>query len=112
MMAINPKTPFPDSLKLETITKFYHESILHRQKTSTIWNRTRQSNSKYNKHHTQRQTMQRIPGICECCGISGHDIRTTGYDFAASFILTNDFLRKNSNMKKQVLSKFKSYQKN
>ncbi len=40
MMAINPKTPFPDSLKLETITKFYYESILHRQKTSTIWNRT------------------------------------------------------------------------
>ncbi len=56
--------------------------------------------------------MQIIPGICECCGVSGHDIRTTGYDFAASFILTNDFLRKNSNMKKQVLSKFKSYQKN
>ena len=72
----------------------------------------RQSSQKYGRTYTQQQPRQRIQAICECCEISGHDIRTTGCDYAASFILTNDFLRKNQNMKKQILSKFKSYQKN
>ena len=51
----------------------------------------RQTNSRYNKNHTQRLPRQRIQAICECCGISGHDVRTAGCDYAASFILTNDF---------------------
>ena len=95
-MAINPKTPFPNSLTLETlpytIMKVYSIAEKHvlfgtGQSTLVACVMTqRQSNSKYNKNHTQQQTRQKIPAICECCGVSGHNIHTTGCDFAASFI--------------------------
>ena len=96
MMVINPKTPFPNSLTLETlpytIMKVYSIAEKHvlfgtGQSTLVACVMTqRQSNSKYNKNHTQQQTRQKIPAICECCGVSGHNIHTTGCDFAASFI--------------------------
>ena len=39
-------------------------------------------------------------------------MQSTGCDDTAPFILTNGYLRKNPNMTKHILSKFKSYQKN
>ena len=62
----------------------------------------------------QQRTSQRrsIPQICPCCGIAGHDANHTGCDYAASFIMTNAFLRNNSSMKQSILTKFKQHQKN
>ena len=57
----------------------------------------------YNKRRPPQSTnnapRQRIHNVCECCGIAGHDVRTTGCDFAASLMLANDFLQQNRSMK-------------
>ena len=53
-----------------------------------------QSSQKYVRIYTQQQSRQRIQAICEYCGISGHDICTTGCYYTASFILSNNFLQK------------------
>ena len=37
---------------------------------------------------------QHTTTICSCCGISVHDVKTTGCDFAASFLLTSSYLKK------------------
>ena len=52
----------------------------------------------------------RIDTICTCCGISGHDVATTGCDYAASFLLTKDYLKRNPHMKRNIINNFKTYQ--
>ena len=48
--------------------------------------------------------------ICAYCGIAGHDVYSTCCDFAASMILSNEFLQKNRMTKRQMIDKFCTYQ--
>ena len=70
------------------------------------------NNNRRNNYNdsTKTITRQRIDTICRCCGINGHDVNTTGCDFAASFLLTTDYLRNNPQTKRNIINNFKAYQ--
>ena len=70
----------------------------------------RQPTSRNNRQQTFPRQVTNT--ICRCCGIAGHDVGSTGYDYAASFIMTNAYLRNNSNNKQFIISQFKQHQQN
>ena len=116
----NPTAKFPPSLTLEilpyTIMKSYtteekNELFTdHSNETTTpvvnVFNR--RTNTRSQSQITNQR--QRLNKTCQCCGISGHDVKTTGCDFAASMLLCNDYLKKNPQMKRKILTNFNNYQ--
>ena len=67
-------------------------------------------NQRKPSQHNTSGTRQRTQCVCSCCGIAGHDVYTTGCDFAASMMLANDFLQKNRTTKRQIIDRFRIYQ--
>ena len=123
MLKTQPSTTFPHLLTLNavpyTIMNVYSE--LEKQElfgsknittnnaiVNSFTSRRQQSQSTYQTRPTT--TRQRLPTICPCCGIAGHDIHTSGCDLAASLMLTNEFLQQNRSMKRTIIQKFRAYQ--
>ena len=121
MLKTQPTTSFPHLLSLHavpyTIMNVYSETEKH-ELFGTTNNTTSTPTVRaisYNQHHQSRQNSTSKPrvrtqNICACCGIAGHDVYTTGCDFAASIMLSNDFLQKNRTTKRQIIDKFRNYQ--
>ena len=123
MLKTQPSTTFPHLLTLNavpyTIMNVYSE--LEKQELFGSGNNTT-DNAIVNAFSGRRQQpqstyqtqtpppRQRLPTICSCCGIAGHDIHTSGCDFAASLMLTNEFLQQNRSMKRTIIQKFRAYQ--
>ena len=112
----NPSATFPPSLTVEilpyTVMKSYTTEEKHALFTDTDTTPTvRAFSGTYTNKGTQPTVQrQRTSTICPCCGISGHDVNTTGCDFAASFLLTTTYLRNNPRMKRNIITTFKQYQ--
>lgn len=114
-----PNAKFPPSLTVEilpyTIMKSYsteekHTLFTDYQPSTPVVNAL--TNRYQSTPHTQLNVQrQRTNTICSCCGISGHDVKTNGCDFAASFLLTSSYLKNNQQMKRTIITKFKEYQK-
>lgn len=115
----SPQAKFPPSLTVEilpyTIMKSYTTEEKHELFTNTDTTpvvrafKDNKRNFRYN-NKTTTTNRQRIETTCKCCGISGHDVNSTGCDFAASFLLTTDYLRNNPHMKRNIINNFKAYQ--
>ena len=113
-----PNAKFPPSLTVEilpyTIMKSYSTEEKH-----TLFTDYDNSAPVVRTFKNRKQSMtqnqifgqrQRTNTTCRCCGISGHDVESTGCDFAASFLLTSTYLKNNPHMKRTVISKFKKHQ--
>ncbi len=115
----SPQAKFPPSLTVEilpyTIMKSYTTEEKHELFTNIDTRpvvrafKGGKRNFKPNNGPTTTNR-QRLETTCKCCGISGHDVSTTGCDFAASFLLTTDYLRNNPHMKRTIINNFKAYQ--
>ena len=109
---------FPPSLTVEilpyTIMKSYTTEEKHALFTDVDTTPIVRAFNNNRKNDYQERNMitnrQRIDTICRCCGINGHDVATTGCDFAASFLLTTDYLKHNPQMKQGIINNFKTYQ--
>ena len=119
MTKLNDTSTFPPALTLDTLPYTIMQCYTPKEK-SDFFNTTPQSvatvqviNQQHTRPYQQRQpaSRQSVNSICLCCGVAGHDVGTTGCDFAASFIMTNAYLRNNNNQKNNILTKFKDYQK-
>ena len=91
-------TPKEKSDFFNTSTSIATVQAIDHERQSQSWN--------------QRQPLQQqsTSGICKCCGMAGHNTSSTGCDFTASFIMTNAYLRNNSNNKIFILTQVKEYQ--
>ena len=102
MLKTQPVTTFPHLLTLHavpyTIMNIYSEMKKHElfgttnNTTTTPTVRALSYNRRYSQQTNTSKPRQRTQNICSCCGIAGHDVYTTGCDFAASMMLANDFL--------------------
>ena len=120
MTKLSDNSSFPPALTLDTLPYTIMQCYTPKEK-SDFFNTTPHSVATVqaiNQHQQTRSYQQRQPAsrqsvnsICLCCGVAGHDVGTTGCDFAASFIMTNAYLRNNNNQKNNIITKFKDYQK-
>ena len=119
MTKTQPTTTFPHLLTLDAVPYTIMNVYSEREKqelfgtnnnitTPTV--RAVTYNKKRPPQTTSNTPRQRIQNVCECCGIAGHDVRTTGCDFAASLMLANDFLQQNRSMKRSIIQNFREYQ--
>lgn len=115
----NVNAKFPPSLTLDILPYTIMKSFTTEEKNELFTDPnnnitpivnvvTRRNNARPNNNPTPQR--KRVNKTCQCCGISGHDIHNTGCDFAASMLLSNDFLKTHSHMKRKILQNFKSYQ--
>ena len=113
----NPSTVFPPSLTVDilpyTIMKSYttdekHALFTDSDTTPTV--RAYTGNYRPPRKTDTTTQRQRILHKCQCCGITGHDVATTGCDFAASFLLTTSYLRKHPDTKHHIIKNFNDYQ--
>ena len=121
MVQINSKSVFPPALTLETLPYTIMQCYTPKEKSEffstssttvpTIQAITQRQPSQQ-RQRSSNQTRQVTNTICRSCGIAGHDVGSTGCDFATSFIMTNAYLRNNSNNKQFILSQFKQHQQN
>ena len=114
-----PHAQFPPSLTLEILPYTIMKSYSTEEKTALFTDEndtTTPTANAFTGHNNLRTktgslpTRQRINKICPYCGISGHDINSSGCDFAASLLLANDYLKHNPQMKRKVINTFKTYQ--
>lgn len=114
-----PQAKFPASLTLETlpytIMKSYtaeekHALFIDNNTTAVVrtFNNTRKT---FRNNNNENNTRKRTNTTCKCCGISGHDVETSGCDFAASLLLTTNYLKENPYKKRNIITTFKMYQK-
>ena len=121
VLHINDTATFPPALTLETLpytimqcytpqekSDFFSTPTTNTIATVNTFERRRSHQGGSGQRNNQRRM---IAQICPCCGIAGHDANHTGCDFAASFIMTNAFLRNNTSIKHSILTKFKQHQK-
>ena len=106
MIKTQPTTTFPHLLSLHavpnTIMNVHSETENH-ELFGTTNNMTSTPTVQAISYNRQKQSKQNptfkprvhTQNICPCCAIAGHDVNTTGCDFAASVMLSNEFLQKN-----------------
>ena len=120
MLKTQPMTNFPHLLSLHavpyTIMNVYSEKEKHESfgttntTTSTPTVRAISYNRQQSQQNPTTKPRLRTQTICSCCGIAGHDVYSTGCDFSASMMLSNEFLQKNRMTKRQIIDKFQTYQ--
>ena len=121
MLKSQPTTNFPHLLTLHavpyTIMNVYSETEKHElfgttnTTSSTPTVRAMSYNQRQSQQNSASKPRLRTQTICACCGIAGHDIYNTGCDFAASLMLSNEFLQKNRTTKRQIIDRFRTYQR-
>ena len=114
----SPQAKFPPSLTIEILPYTIMKSYMTEEKqalftdvdTTPVVRALKNNRHDFKNNQQSINNRQCIETICTCCGTSGHNVATTGCDYAASCLLTTDYLKKNPHVKRSIINNFKTYQ--